>query len=257
VRFALTKSYIDVVDDNGRVAIAYWASVRAAGAGHSVSGLLLSQGGGPAERAFTLRWSSAPEWTGDRLSWQCPSLDVSVDAERRLAAFNRGLLATASGAVDWHCEAPLARVCITTGGNVIEGEGYVERLQLGIAPWALPVARILWGRWTGSGRSVVWIAWEGSHPLRLVWVDGVLVADAAPTPAGVDLGARGHLALADHAVVTDATVGEQISSLAPLRALIDRVAHHRQTRWRARGTLHEPNRDDVTGWVIHEVVEWH
>ncbi len=257
MRFALTKWYIDVVDDDGRVAIAYWASVRAAGVGHSVCGLLLSKGGGPAERMFTLRSTPAPVWAGDRLSWQCPALDVSVDVERRLGAFDRGLLGTASGTLDWHCEAPLARVRIATGSDVIEGDGYVERMHLGIAPWALPITRIRWGRWTGPGRSVVWIAWEGPHPLRLVWLDRVLVADAAPSTTGVDLGALGHLALADHVVVTDATVGEQLTSLAPLRALVDRVAHHHQTRWRARGTLREPNRDDVTGWVIHEVVEWH
>lgn len=145
MRFALTKWYIDVVDDDGRVAIAYWASLRAAGAWHSVSGLLLSQGGGSARRTFTLRATPAPVWTGDRLSWQCPSLDVAVDAERRLGAFDRGLLATNSGALDWHCEAPLARVRIATGSDVIEGAGYVERMHLGIAPWALPVTRILWG----------------------------------------------------------------------------------------------------------------
>jgi hypothetical protein len=72
----------------------------------------------------------------------------------------------------------------------------------------------------------------------------------------VDLGARGLLALQDQTVITDATVGEQLMPLAPLRRLVDRVAHHRQTRWLARGTLREAGRDESTGWVIHEAVEW-
>jgi hypothetical protein len=257
VQFALTKWYVDVVDDAGRVAIAYWASVRVAGAVHAASGLLLSRDGGLADRALTLRSAAAPAWSGDHLRWQCPSLHLSVDAERLMDPFHQRLLATPSGELDWHCEAPLARVRLTAGVDVIEGDGYVERMELGIIPWALPISRILWGRWAGQGRSVVWIAWDGSHPLRLVWIDGEPVADAVPTNERVDLGARGCLSLHDHVTITDATVGEQLTSLRPLRALVDRVAHHRQTRWLAKGTLHEPGYENVSGWVVHEVVGWH
>jgi hypothetical protein len=257
VPFALTKWYVDVVDDDGCAAIAYWASVRVAGVAHAVGGLLVSRDGGLADRTLTLHGAGAPTWRGDHLSWHSPSLHLSVDADRLMGAFSQQLLTTPSGTMDWHCDAPLARVRFAVGSDVIEGRGYIERLQLGIAPWALPAMRILWGRWTGPGRSVVWIAWEGAHPLRLVWVDGTLVADAVPTTDRVVLGARGSLTLHDHSVITDATVGEQLTPLQPLRAIVDRVAHQRQTRWRARGTLQEPGREDVSGWVVHEVVQWH
>ena len=256
MRFALTKWYVDVVTDDGRAAIAYWASVRAAGVAHAVSGLLRASAEGRAERTFTLHGSSAPVWSGDRLRWTSPALGVSLEAQRVVGAFEHPLLETSSGALDWCCEAPLARVRIATASEVIEGDGYVERMELGVAPWTLPVTRIIWGRWTGPGRSLVWIRWEGPHPLQLVWLDGALLAGAVPTPEGVDLGARGSLSLQDNAVITDATVREQLRPLAPLRRLVDKVAHHRQTRWRARGTLRETGRDELTGWVIHEAVEW-
>jgi len=256
VLFALTKWYVDVVANDGRAAIAYWARVRAAGAAHAVGGFLRAGPDGRAERAFSMRGSSAPAWRGDGLQWTCPALGLSVDVRRGLGAFEKRLLESPSGVLDWRCEAPLARVRIATASEVIEGDGYAERMELGIAPWALPIDRIFWGRWTGPCRSLVWIRWEGPHPLQLAWLDGAPLPDAVPTLDGVDLGARGSLSLHDQTVITDATVGEQLGPLAPLRQLVDRVAHHRQTRWRARGTLREAGRDDSTGWVIHEAVEW-
>ncbi len=221
MRFALTKWYIDVVADDGNVAIAYWAAVRAAGARHAVGGVLWPRGDAPVERAFTLRSAPAPAWSGDHLRWQCRSLHLSADADRRIGPFDHRLFATPAGTLDWHCEAPLARVRLVRDGTVIEGDGYVERMALGIAPWAVPVSRFLWGRWTGPGRSLVWIVWEGPHPLRLAWLDGVLVPDAVPGTERVDLGARGSLSLDDHVVITDASVGEQLMPVAPLRPLVE------------------------------------
>lgn len=257
MKLALTKWYIDVVTGDGRVAIAYWAALRIAGAEHAVTGVLFSRSGGPAERAMTLRSSLAPVWSGNHLSLHSPSLHLSVEAERMIGGFNQRLLETPAGVLDWHCEAPLARIRLATGDELLEGDGYVERIELGVVPWGLPIERLLWGRWIGLERTVVWIAWEGSHPLQLVWFDGALVAGAVASTTYVDLGSRGFLALDHQSVITDATIGEQLTSLAPLRAVVDRVAHYRQTRWRARGTFREPGRDDVQGWVIHEAVQWH
>ena len=253
--FALTKWYVDVVAEDGRAAIAYWASLRAAGAAHAVSGVLRADLEGRAERVFTMRGSPAPAWSSDRLEWSCAALRVSADAVRAQGPFRRRLLKTTSGVLDWHCEAPLARVRIAAPSVLVEGDGYVERMELGIAPWVLPIRRILWGRWTGPGRSLVWIRWEGPRPLQLAWLDGALVAHVVATADAVDLGPLGALSLHDQVVITDATVGEQLTSLAPLRRLVNKVARHRQTRWRARGTLRAPG-GESTGWVIHEAVEW-
>lgn len=254
--FALTKWYVDVVADDGRTAIAYWASLRAAGARHAVAGLLRADADGRAERTFTMRGSRGPAWRGDALEWRCPALHVSVDATRGQRPFAQRLLDSPAGTLDWCCEAPSARVRMATPSGAIEGAGYVERMELGIAPWALPIERLRWGRWSGASRSLVWIRWEGRHPLQRAWLDGDLVPDALAAAAGVDLGPLGALSFEDQVVITNATVGEQLTSLAPLRRLVRRVAHHRQTRWRARGVLRAPGCDDLAGWVIHEEVEW-
>ncbi len=66
----------------------------------------------------------------------------------------------------------------------------------------------------------------------------------------------GRLALAERTIVTDASIGEQLTSLTTLSALIDRVAQSHQVRLRSRGTLTAPGAPDAGGWAVHEVVRW-
>jgi hypothetical protein len=255
VAFHLTKWYVDVVTDDGRVAIAYWADLTYAGAHHAVCGLVRAGAGAPSA-AFSLRAGHGPRLLGDRLVWRAPSLALDVSLLRLAPDLSRRLLDSADGVVDWMAWAPSAEVRLTLGDEVLTGEGYAERIDLSIAPWALPLQTLRWGRWIGGSRSAVWIVWEGPHPLRVAWLDGVPVAAPQVGEDRVTLGDAGTIALSQHTTVTDATIGEQLTTLTPLSALIDRVARSHQTRWSTRGTLTFADGKELAGWAIHEVVRW-
>jgi len=255
VRFSLIKWYIDVVTGDGRVAIAYWTAVRAGRMRHGVCGLLRSDGAN-ASRVFTVRGAGEPRLDGDRLVWSAPPLALEVELLRLAPAISHRLLDSPDGAVDWQACAPAAHVRLAVAGEVLEGAGYAERLEVTIAPWALPLRTLHWGRWVADARSLVWIVWEGPHPLALAWLDGVLVEDPRVLDDGLSLGDAGRLVLADRTVITDATVGEQLAVLAPLRRLVERVSGSHQTRWRSRGTFTAPGTAALTGWTVHEVVRW-
>jgi len=255
VQFTLRKWYLDVVTEAGRVGIAYWVSVHAGPASYAVCGLLRA-GSAEASQSFSLRASHGPRLLNDRLVWRAPSLDLDISLLRVAPEFSRRLLDTPDGAVDWTVWAPAAAVRFTVGDEVLTGEGYVERLDLSLPPWAIPVREFHWGRFVSDSRSLVWLKWEGEHPLALAWLDGVPVADPRIEVDGVALGSAGGLAIAERTVVTDATIGEQLTSLAPLQALVDNVASSHQTRWLSRGTLTRPGAPPLDGWVVHEVVRW-
>lgn len=255
MRFSLSKWYVDVVTDDGRVAVAYWAEVSTGPARHAVCGLVRTGVADPSP-VFSLRASHGPRLLSDRLVWRAPSLALDISLLRVAPDISRRLLDSPQGTVDWTAWAPAAAVRLAVGDDVLEGEGYAERLDLTIAPWAIPVRAFHWGRWVAGSRSLVWIAWEGSHPLALAWLDGVPVADPRIAEGEVAMGRAGHLAIAERAVVTEMTIGEQLTSLTSLQALVDRVASSHQTRWRSRGTLTVPGAPPVAGWVVHEVVRW-
>jgi len=255
VPFSLSKWYLDVVTDDGRVAIAYWAEVSAGGMQHAVCGLARA-GGATTSSTFSLVGAHRPRLLSDRLLWHAPSLELDVELLRLSPEASRRLLDSPDGAVDWMAWAPSADVRMRIGDELLRGEGYAERVDLSIAPWALPLRTLVWGRWVSGSRSAIWLVWEGRHPLRLAWLDGV----PAPAPdvgeGEVSLGAAGRLVFAGREMVTDASVGEQLTSLTPLRTLIDRVAQSHQTRWCSRGTLHAAGERPLEGWAIHEVVQW-
>ena len=253
--FTLSKWYVDVVTGDGRVALAYWAEVRAGGAHYAVCGLQRAGAGTPSS-TFSLRAAHGPRMVGDRLLWRAPSLALDASLLRLQPDVSRRLLDSPEGAVDWTAWAPAADVRLTIGDEVLAGEGYAERLDLTIVPWAIPLRTLHWGRWIGGSRSAIWIVWEGEHPLRLAWLDGVPLADPQVGGEGVSLGDAGHLAFGERTTITDASVGEQLTSLTSLSALIDRVAHSHQTRWLSRGSLTVPGAPALAGWTIREVVRW-
>lgn len=253
--FSLTKWYLDVVTDDGRLAIAYWSEVRFGAMQHAVCGLVRA-GGGARTSQFSLRSARHPRLLNDRLVWRAPALDVDVSLLRLSPDVSRRLFDGPEGAIDWMAWAPSADVRLTVGDNVLHGEGYAERIDLTIVPWAIPLRTLRWGRWVSGSRSAVWITWEGPHEVRVAWLDSVSTPAPTVSEDGVDLGGAGRVLFRGLTKVTDASVGEQLTSLTPLRMVIDRVAQSHQLRWFTRGTLLVPGAEPLDGWAVHELVRW-
>src|SRR5262249_23596550 len=86
----------------------------------------------------------------------------------------RTLLASDKGNIDWHCLLPRARGRVVLAGSVVvEGLGYVERLEMTLRPWDLPIRELRWGRFLSEDTGVVWIEWRGQQPLQLLTLNGV------------------------------------------------------------------------------------
>jgi hypothetical protein len=255
VSFTLTKWYLDLVTEEGGVAIAYWAEVRWQQLRQPLCGLLLRPAGGatPPWR-FSARRVAPPVPEEGGLRWGAPPLGLSVEVERLEPGFRHRLLDSPDGVVDWHCELPRAAVRLHAGDTVLEGVGYVERLELSLLPWRIPAAEIRWGRFLADGTSVTWIDWRGAYPQRLVFHDRRRVPAETVGEEGLRFGPGTELRLTDPRVISDDRLGGLLAPLEALRPLIEPITRTHQTRWLSRGALQGPGGGRVEGWALHERV---
>jgi hypothetical protein len=163
------------------------------------------------------------------------------------------LWAEDAGSVQWTCVVPAGLACVQFGdGSSIGGTGYVERLEMTIAPWELGIRELRWGRWCDddAGRSLVWIDSRGKNPRRWVFLDGQRVegevSDTRIAVHGVVL----ELALI--ATLENRVLGDIINRVPGVSSIAPRTVRDvREQKWLSRGELRSGD-TRLTGRAIHE-----
>lgn len=254
--FEIDKWYLDCVADDGRAALLYWAALR--------RGLLRLRygaclvGGAPdvLTPRYTLRPDDAPRDEGDSIRWACDAIGVAGTWLSAEVPIERTLFAAPEGEIRWCCAGPRAAARVRVGSHVLEGTGYVERLQMSLAPWRLPFTALRWGRFHGAGHTVIWIDWNGGLERTWVFVDGVERRDARVEAHGIVLGCSDRLDIEVGATLREGPL--ERTALRPLGVAAALFPH----RWRARETKWlSPAWFDTSGkrepgWAVHEEVRW-
>lgn len=254
--FSLTKWYFDVVTAHGDFAIAYWGEVRWGRLHPHVSALQLgNRTHGP------MPWRTSAQDVGPPcveggIRWHADPLDLLIEGRRGAPSVTRELLATSQGRITWTAELPRAAMRMHCGHQTLEGLGYAERLDLTLLPWRIPVDTIRWGRFIAPDASLVWIEWQGDHPLTLLLRDGEPI-DAAIIAEEVVTATDGTtLTITEPQLLTDDRVSGLLAPLEILQTIMSPIGKLHQRRWLSRGLLQRPGLPPSTGWVIHEFVEW-
>jgi hypothetical protein len=236
--FALRKWYMDVANAAGDAWIGYYAGLR----WHALHldfthQLRRSPAEGVRERG-EVGAQAEPQWSdADTLHWRPAGLEATW---RRCCspAITETLFASDEGQVAWSCLLPRANASLRTDRGVLSGTGYVECLELSIAPWRLPLAALHWGRCHAAAHDLVWIRWDGRAPRSLAWLDGVRCASATITETTVSAdGARWQCG--ERVTLRRGALGHTL--LAPLRALLTAVPASAlaldEHKWYTRGRL--------------------
>jgi len=253
VGFSLRKWYLDCVSDEGEVVIAYQAELRFKSVALHFASLLHQEGQQRPRVRSTLRRCPAPAVTGTTLLWEAPPLEIAGAWQALAPAFATTLFEDAGRAVQWRCEQPRSRASLRLpSGRTVEGFGYAEQLVMTVPPWRLPIEELRWGRFATARAGLVWIEWQGPHPLRVALLDGVPVELDSACEDRVDAGPSS-LSLSAPAVLRSGRIGQTaLSGIAGLgRSVPLRILRLEETKWRSRGRL---GADE--GWAIHEVVRW-
>jgi hypothetical protein len=251
----LHKWYLDCTTEHGEAAIVYVGRVTL-GCLPVPYFELLSVGPGGVRR--WRRLSSRPRvWRdGETLRLAVPALGLLGRWEPTTAALDIPLLEAPGGTIRWRCHQPggPSEVQLPDGRRLV-GSGYAEELEMSLPPWALPFQELRWGRFTGSGRSVVWIDWRGGLERRWLFVDGEPV-EAQRIEVDRVRWATGRLDIQTGIVVREARIGRTLAG--PLARLLPRrLGQALETKWLCPARLHVGEAAlPIHGSVIHEVVRW-
>ncbi|MDH4130389.1 MAG: hypothetical protein OEW17_09160 [Gemmatimonadota bacterium] len=250
--FLLRKWYLDVTAPDGSVAVAYWAEVRWGRWVRHGSALFRYPARGAAWR-FGVPTGAGPAEGETPLTWNATELGCRIRLTPLLPPSEHRLLDTPPAAVTWRAVAPMAEAEFRfNDGSHLAGPGYAEWVELRIPPWQLPIEALRWGRFLSPSTSLVWIDWQGEHPLRLILRNGVSVPPGTIADDMVRMGG-GVLSLSDRLPLAHADVSVMLAP-SVLRPVLARLSGVWQTRWLSRGLFTGTDGTAVAGTAIHEVV---
>ncbi|OGQ10295.1 MAG: hypothetical protein A2138_21190 [Deltaproteobacteria bacterium RBG_16_71_12] len=171
VGFSLTKWYLDAVGDDGEVRVGYAAELQA-GALRQRYASLLSASVTRAPRTFTrLRGARLPEPRDDVVEWTVPGLRLAGRWRAAAPPLATIELLDQPGALAWSCAQPRARVELTHARRRLRGTGYLEKVELRVPPWQLPIDELRWGRAHVGPHTLVWLDWRGPRRLTHVFLE--------------------------------------------------------------------------------------
>ena len=252
-----------MIDDSGRAAILYWGTARILGRTIGYASTFLAPSpvsDEPTEPNFeqraTARRGDPPREIAAGIEFHHRRLDLEAHFEPVEPPIERRLLETKTDFVDWSVRAPRARAKVRIGETTLEGWGYVETLRMTIPPWDLPIDTLHWGRALSNQSSAVWIRWEGSSPLSLLYLDGVEIADPEITTERVAGGRAVELTVAE--TLRDAPIGPRLISSIPGISLLTpaSILAAMETKWLSRASGLTETAETSPAWAIHEIVRF-
>jgi len=256
--FSLGKYYVDFVTSEGHYFIGYSAQMHWLGIEVNYRATIHHSSINGIKSGPSLSSRDAPILDDSNLTWCTPKLGFDGHWWRRSSAVSHVLHQEDDGLVEWNCLQPAARARLTTAsGDMYEGLGYVEYLNMTMAPWRLGLRTLLWGRFVSAHHSVVWIEWQGEHPLVLLLCDGQRVANPRISDDRVNCDDF-EMSLERADTIRVGSIGETLVSKLPsaLKTAPVEFLGGREEKYVSRGRLTFGDGSNHTGWVIHERVSW-
>lgn len=275
----LSKWYLDLVTEAGEAVVLYWARLHYLGFHGTFASLIHRDASGQIRTSSSLRAGNEPLPAGE-ITWACAGLGIAAGRWTPVVPPMAHELwrAPGGGSVSWNCIAPAATASLTLNGRELQGVGHVERLDLTVPPWSLPIRELRWGRWISDAaarghvatpdgdpqsrlRSIVWINWSGDHPLTLIVQDGQLVSGVVRDDA-ITLHTGALLTLSHDATLREGAIGVTALSFIPglsrvlPPALLSTHEHKWLCRTRVKELTGESTPRTATGWAIHERVRF-
>jgi hypothetical protein len=253
--FALTKWYMDVVDEHQNVYIGYWLALTWRKLQlHGHRHLVRTTRDGVTDCGG---WNAlpAPVWDGaTHVRWSHDDLSALWTAEAD--PIEATLFQSERGEIRWRCLMPKARGLIELPQLSVRGWGYVERLETTVPAWNLPFDHLYWGRCHTADHTLVWIRWSGETSQALAWHNGCGVADLAIADAEIRT-SECRLTIEERVPLCDGRLLSRffrpldaIAGLLPRSAL---RAHER--KWVGQGTLHVRDTSEPAT-ILYEEVTW-
>lgn len=255
-RFELSKFYFDCIAKNGDAIIVYAARLRWHKLFLSYISLLENPNTGKTKSKTVLKTFSDPSCKNTTCSFDIPSLKFTGNWNSGNPLSKQSLIESGDGSITWNCFAPHATAEIEVAGKKISGLGYAEHLYMTMEPWKMPINELRWGRFLSETDSVVWIQWNGSHPLNLIWHNGIPIL-------GKTLFSETHISFGNISISLhqqqDLRQGALLkTALKPLKRFMrffpSSILNTHESKWISSAELIIDGKTKSKGFALHELV---
>lgn len=247
---------MDCVSEKGEVFIGYSAKLDWKFLGLTYASFLEFDGKRSKTHTSLLK-ERTPEYSDDCVVWESKNLSCSGNWQNigaKLPALK--LFEDSTGSVIWNARFPLSDVQVNRLGSKLMGLGYVEKLDLTIPPWRLPIEELIWGHFVSKDNYVVWIEWCGSQPLTLVYVNGKKIKGASVSNSGV-YWKEGTLQHKQFSVLREGPlVATALSKIPGIRTFFPKKIINMYERKWLSSSVFSLNGTSHKGWSIHETVKF-
>ncbi|HOY96265.1 MAG TPA: hypothetical protein PK509_11030 [Catalimonadaceae bacterium] len=255
--FHLVKRYLDAIDVEGNSWIVYFAHLKIGPIRLSFSSVLFADQNGEATEESSLQKVSLPE-IGPTMKIQNGALQIEGTWTCNQPEIEKDLWQDEQGKIlNWHCHQPSSDVWLTFKGKQFNAKGYAETLTLPFSPLKLPLERLRWGRFISGDLSIIWIQWEGKHPLNFVWVNGVEITDAIHSDSGFtfDSGSR-KIEFLNPIIIRNGKLGTVIQKYPLLKYLFPKnLLRSEELKLKSETIYSSQNEMPVRGWSLYETVQ--
>ncbi len=255
--FRLQKWYLDLATEDGQAVICYWASLRWRLLSLHYHGYFYLDRTQKLHTFSRLGAVPPPDMDGDTLRWKSTNLQGEWIGTH--SPLRERLMESAQGRIDWHCLFPSARARIDLRPyGSLQGLGYVEKLDMTLPPWKLPLQQMHWGRFLSQKETVVWIRWiSPTVPKTLVFHNGEKWTDAAIEEDAIRFGDKS-LRFQESCSLRGGPLGSTVFGKFPWikRLFPASILSTVERKWRSRACLSDGQGGSTPGWAIHEVVTW-
>lgn len=256
--FHLAKWYVDCVADDGTTVIGYSARLSWKRLTMNYASYLLSGPGKEPLTSTSLFVTEFPVRRHDSIEWTCKGLDLRGSWKQRFPSIEKELLRNNDGVILWSCFMPGAEAWMKIGDMTVQGDGYVELIEMTIPAWKLPIEELRWGRFASKTDSIVWIDWKGPVPLQKVFRNGALInADIVDDSMIRSTDGSLLLTLDRSTILRNGTLINTVLKKMPMveSILPKNVLMTDECKWLSNATLQHQGVIS-TGFSIHEAVRF-
>jgi len=258
--FQLSKWYLDCVADNGDTFIGYSAMLHIKGIAINFTSILSHSDKSGTLTEISLRKSSFPQIKDETIHWSFPPLKIKATWHTLAQPIHQQLYETSEGSIQWSCLQPNSDADVYFGkGGHVRGKGYVEKIEMTIKPWQLPIDELRWGRFLSNTDAVVWIDWVGEAKQSLLFHNGVQMNNCSITDNEIKINRNEKvIALTEKTILREGRLISTILSKIPgIEKIVPlKILQTHECKWCSRGILKKKDFSSTTGWAIHEVVRF-
>lgn len=261
--FRLEKWYLDFVGPDGCAMIFYAARLKWHGLGAVYTSWLEYTPVSGTRITSRFGRVNLPEISGDQISWSDRKTAVSGIWEATGKPLYARLFESSDGYLDWHCHQSSSKVILNIGVTSTVGEGYAEQLIMTVPAWKIPMDELRWGRLGAEDNQMVWIEIREREKRQWLWLNGEKIPDCIVgdnlillPEKGLSLSLGREVSLESEKKIF--TVVEKLVRYLPgfKRAIPLQFLMADEHKWLSRGELNGNGLPSVSGWAIHELVNF-